>query len=506
MNKQTTPQPIHPKGENVFEVNTPITVESFGGRIHVEWDSEAELTPMGQLSFFADFLKTAQLYDSWIEDCPLRYTSPNAPSKRDVLGTLLLSILAGHKRYAHITSIRCDQVNPALLGMKRVMSEDAVRRAFQKAEAETCAEWQRHHLRRCWEPLLYEPWILDIDSTVKPLYGKQEGAEVGFNPHKPGRPSHVYHTYLMANLRLVLDVEVQPGNQGASSFMRPQLFAWLDALPAKAHPAFLRGDSGFGNEGTMAEAEERHLDYLFKLRQTKTVKALIEGLPYQTAWQDAGQGWEGTEVTLHLQGWSRKRRGIVLRREVKGQIVLEERSPGGQQMLSFVEPNVPLKQYEYAVLVTSLPDEIFTLVQHYRDRADSENAFDELKNQWSWGGFTTHDLHRCQIMARHTALIYNWWSLYVRGLIPERHAEAITSRPLLLYSIGKQIHHAGQTVLKLTCLHAHWKFIQDRLRELTAWLNQLRQTAEQLDWNTRWRIILSRIFAHSLKEKLLAAP
>ena len=40
---------------------------------------------------------------------------------------------------------------------------------------------------------------MDIDVTVKPLYGHQEGAVVGCNPTKPGRPSHTYHTYLMAD-------------------------------------------------------------------------------------------------------------------------------------------------------------------------------------------------------------------------------------------------------------------------------------------------------------------
>jgi hypothetical protein len=28
------------------------------------------------------------------------------------LGTVLLSVLAGHWRYAHITTLRCDPVNP----------------------------------------------------------------------------------------------------------------------------------------------------------------------------------------------------------------------------------------------------------------------------------------------------------------------------------------------------------------------------------------------------------
>ena len=68
-----------------------------------------------------------------------------------------------------------------------------------------------------------------------------------------------------------------------------------------------------------------------------------------------------------------------------------------------------MRLYEYAVLVTSLPDEILTIAHHYRDRADSENVFDELKNHWGWGGFTTQDIKRCRLMARAVALIYNWW-------------------------------------------------------------------------------------------------
>jgi len=122
-----------------------------------------------------------------------------------------LSILSGHYRYAHITTIRTDGVNPALLGMKKVCSEDAVRRALGTLEEAASTQWLQTHLLRCDEPLLTEPWILDVDVTVKPLYGHQEGAEVGYNPHKPGRPSHTYHTYFIGNLRLALDVEVRPG-------------------------------------------------------------------------------------------------------------------------------------------------------------------------------------------------------------------------------------------------------------------------------------------------------
>jgi len=56
------------------------------------------------------FLKTSGVFENWVNDCPLQYTSPNAPQKRDVLGTILLSVLAGHWRYAHISALRGDGV------------------------------------------------------------------------------------------------------------------------------------------------------------------------------------------------------------------------------------------------------------------------------------------------------------------------------------------------------------------------------------------------------------
>ncbi|MBK3836093.1 hypothetical protein [Paraburkholderia aspalathi] len=44
------------------------------------------------------------------KSCPLEYRSPNSPGKRDVLGTLVLAALAGHRRYAHVTALRGDAV------------------------------------------------------------------------------------------------------------------------------------------------------------------------------------------------------------------------------------------------------------------------------------------------------------------------------------------------------------------------------------------------------------
>lgn len=501
MTKEKTEITTHRKGELSKDNKKAVLVDTFGGRIHVEWDPQASVTPLGQLPFFIEFLKTAELFEPWVAECPLEYKSPNAPSKRDILGTILLSVLAGHRRYAHISAIRADGVNPELLGMQKTASEDSVRRAFINIDENECAKWQGVHLKRCYHPLLSEPWILDIDTTVKPLYGHQEGAVVGFNTKKPGRPSHVYHTYIMANTRLVLDVEVQAGNRTASKYSRPGLFAFLDSLDRELWPAFLRGDCGFGNEETIRESEERGLPYLFKLRQTRKVRRLLEKLFTEGEWEPAGEGYEGVEATLRLAGWTKERRVVVLRRELREEVAMKNDSPG-QQEIMFIETMETVRTYEYVVLVTSLMGEFLTIAQHYRDRADAENPFDELKNQWGWGGFTTRDLKRCRITARNVALIYNWWSLFVRLAVPHKHAEAITSRPLLLHAVAKQTSHGGQKHLTITSSHAKASSVQRILRSLTSFLRSVREDAEQFSWHERWRIILSRIFVHFLRGRL----
>ena len=124
-------------------------------------------------------------------------------------------------------------------------------------------DWLVTQILGCVSPALGLPWILDIDVTVKPLYGHQQGAGIGYNPAKPGRPSHVYHSYFVANLRISLGVEESPGNERAAAKGLPGLWQTLEKLPRHQWPTFSRGDCGYGNEGVMLEHEERGLTYLF---------------------------------------------------------------------------------------------------------------------------------------------------------------------------------------------------------------------------------------------------
>ncbi|MGH9477549.1 MAG: transposase, partial [Terriglobales bacterium] len=482
------------------------SAETFAGRVHVEWDGDGQATPLGHLPFFIDYLKQAGLFANWVADCPLSYSSPNAPAKRDLLGTVLLSVLSGHYRYAHITTLRCDAVNPRLLGMEKVLSEDAVRRGLAKIEEAAGLGWLQNHLEYCLRPLLTEPWVLDIDSTIKPLYGHQEGALMGYNPHKPGRPSHCYHSYMVANLRLVLGVDVHSGNEHAAKHGEAGLWALLHRLGRERWPSLLRGDIAWGIEPVMSRAEQERLAYLFRLRLTANVRKALGRMMAECHWVDAGQGWQGKETTLRLVGWSRQRRIVLLRRKLDRSLILVDRGQPQQPQLTFAEVGPDREVWEYAALVTSLDNEILTLGQLYRDRGDCENSFDELKNQWGWGGFTTHDLKRCRLLAGIVALVFNWWSLFVRLADPDHRPEAITTRPLLMQAIARCTRHAGQMTLTVSSTHGERDKARRAYVRIAAFLGRLRQTAEQLDPLQRWYRILSEALKRYLKGRHLDPP
>ena len=159
------------------------------------------------------------------------------------------------------------------------------------------------------------------------------------------------------------------------------------------------------------------------------------------------------------------------------------------------EPYIVDDAYEYHVLVTSLTDSIPAVMQCYRDRADAENIFDEIKNHWGWGGFTSHTFAVTQITARIVALIYNWWSIFCRIADPDHHREAVTTRPTLLHSIVRQTTSGGQRTLTITSTNGDKHAIAAFFTKLSAWFIAFSVIAEQWTAPTRWAILLKELFA-----------
>ena len=108
-------------------------------------------------------------------------------------------------------------------------------------------------------------------------------------------------------------------------------------------------------------------------------------------------------------------------------------------------------------------------------------------------------------MARFIALIYNWWNLFVRLAEPNKHLEAITSRPLLLSAIAERSRHA-RTTLRVASSHAKAGWVASVLSDIARFLRELTQNAEQLTADQRWRRILSHAARSWLSGRQLRAP
>ena len=69
MNDLLTHPMGEPKNRALMSSSGPVAVDTFSGRIHVEWNPQAAVTPLGQLPYFIEYLKLAGLFDA-------RWTSP----------------------------------------------------------------------------------------------------------------------------------------------------------------------------------------------------------------------------------------------------------------------------------------------------------------------------------------------------------------------------------------------------------------------------------------------
>ncbi len=109
-------------------------------------------------------------------------------------------------------------------------------------------------------------------------------------------------------------------------------------------------------------------------------------------------------------------------------------------------------------------------------------------------------------MARIIALIYNWWNIFVRLAEPDKHLEAITSRPLLLSSVGKLTETSRQKTMTITHFHGRAEHVQETYRRIQQFFNGLKTNAPQLNDLECWCRILSEAMKKYLNGRILEPP
>ena len=149
--------------------------ETMGGRVRLNWDDRVEMSTNAHHVLFSEFLAVSGLFDRFVEESPLVYTSNIAPAKRDVLGTAVLGIVDGAKRFWHFDSLTGDGVSAEAFGLSRTMSCDSVRRGLLKMDARAGLAWAFRQNIRCVAPILPENYILDLGAAEVAALYRQRG-------------------------------------------------------------------------------------------------------------------------------------------------------------------------------------------------------------------------------------------------------------------------------------------------------------------------------------------
>ncbi|MCI5147379.1 MAG: IS1380 family transposase [Candidatus Electrothrix sp. AR3] len=277
-------------------------------------------------------------------------------------------------------------------------------------------------------------FIVDVDSTVKTVYGTQQGAKKGYNTHKRGAVS--YHPLLAfcAETKEILQGWLRSGDAYTSNGIVEFTKQLLAHLPNKTRILF-RGDSGFFSGGLLDLLEKYGHGYLIKVKLKGLKKLLIA-----QAWTPVpGQpGWEQC-VFMHQCGtWSKARLFMAVR--------LEKPAEESAQKSLF-----EIKNYDYFCYVVTDCSTPWQAHKQYGQRATSETWIEEAKNQTALAHMKTDDFWANSALFQSAILAYNTirWMALLSGNTLLRRWEPATVRTFLIRMAAKFTTGSNQQTLTI---------------------------------------------------------
>ena len=411
----------------------------FGSAKIVLEETPKAVTPFGGLTSFVAFLQQIGFASEVQKALPFAApTSPNAIPLAHTLTAFIVAVVTGASRFAHTDWLRADRALHAVLGILRFPGTDTVRNFFLR--------FTQAHIQAFWRPLWCwllsmlvcpkEGFHLDLDSTVFQRSGAQEGAAKGYNPRRPGRKSHHPILAVLAEAAFVLHGWLRSGNAGAARGVVAFLQEALALLPAGFSIRCVRADSGFFEEALLAFLEERKLNYIVVAKLTTSLKRECAGIKN---WTVIDEHYAAGEFQAQLQGWSRPRRFVVIREQIR-----EEKEAVGRKLL-----DVP--GYTFRVWVTNGEETPLALWQEYNGRATVEQRIEELKNELSADGFCLKEFFCTEAAFLAVLFTFNLLSHYQRMVTPQEPYRQPATLRTQVFIAGAILGHAGrQLALKLS--------------------------------------------------------
>jgi len=246
--------------------------------------------------------------------------------------------------------------------------------------------------------------LMAIDSTVTSVFGEQiQGAERGYNPHKPGRDS--YHPILAVDVgtRSVVDGYLRPGScasgHGLDGFVRKLM---TESDPPADQTVF-RLDKGLTSGTVLDTIEEFKAGYVAKVKLSSNVVGQISKIK---KWRPIGNGHFAANIYCQLDGWEHPRRMAVIERN------LPAKEPVQLPLFEMMEGR-------YEVVVTNLHLNAENIWRLYNRGTVVEQVIDELKNDFAATGIRTNHFWANDTLFLTGLIAYNLLNCIRRLTLPK---------------------------------------------------------------------------------------
>ena len=313
----------------------------------------------------------------------------------DVVLMLMFGVLAGAKHISQMTILGCDTVLTTLFKWDRFPFATTFSRVFKLFTHRTCnqlAQAENIARRKVWGKKWFGKIILDMDSTVRGVFGQQQGAEKGYNPKKKGQKS--YHPLLcfVAQTRECLHSWFRCGSAYSANGCVEFIKECLERLPERVWKVVVRADSAFFSGDLLTLLEEKGCQFIIKVKMTGLVKLL-----QAQKWRKIANkpGFESARFEYKCAGWKHARCFVAIRRV----ILIEDQN----------DPlfNLPKVQYEYFCYVTNLDLSPLAAHKYYGQRATCENWIEWCKNHMAAASILTNDFWANSALFQTSILAYN---------------------------------------------------------------------------------------------------
>ena len=366
--------------------------------------SHGGLTHSGGILFFNEFTRVLQ-FRRFLSRHLLYPRRNQRYTLSQMIMALVYPVILGLDRLETASFLRSNGTFQYLTGLQSYPDPQSLRRFLLQAAPEF-----REQLHRLNDQLLRQfihlpdhrsRLILDLDSTVVTVFGRQEGAAVGYNPRYRGKRSYDPLLCLEANSSFLWDAELRRGDAGTWVGSVELLASCFLSVPSDIRELRVRADAGFGYHPVLEMLEVRPAQYAVVARMTASLKRALGGLRYERL----NPRWEIAEFEHRVSLWPQSRRCIVARR------LIEETDP---------EPTLfTLERFLYRAWFTSLPLTPAGVWHFYDGRAAMETRIRELREDFALRKIPTRAFAANALYLEVVRLAYNLVTAFQRMCLPQ---------------------------------------------------------------------------------------